>query len=135
MINSVKQAIANKLLEVYPASTIYDEDVPQGFNKPSFLITLTDQDYGKRLNAKYKSKLSFDVAYFSDKSKAEINTDCQNVQLNLLRAFDLIGTLRVLNKKTITTDNVLHLTFDVNYSEIKTEIGVPMQTETTNTNI
>jgi hypothetical protein len=135
MISSVKQAIVNKLLEIYPGATIYDEDVPQGFSKPSFLITLTDHDYGKRLNVIYKSRLSFDVAYLSDKSKAEINTDCQSVQLNLLRMFDLIGTFRVLNKKTITTDNVLHFTFDVNYSEIKTEIGVPMQTETTNTNI
>jgi hypothetical protein len=77
MINDVKQAIVNKLLELYPTYTIYDEDVPQNFKKPSFLVTMIEQNYGKRLNNKYNSTIAFDVAYFSDKGKNEIKSDCQ----------------------------------------------------------
>jgi len=135
MINDVKQAIAYKLLEVFPGYTIYDEDIPQNFKTPSFLITLIEQDYNKRINNKFRSLLSFDVAYFSDKGKTEINNDCQRVQIALLRAFDLIGTYRVVNKQATITDDVLHITFDINVSEIKEEEFAKMQKQTTNTNI
>lgn len=135
MINSIKQAIKNKLLELYPKYTIYDEDVPQNFKKSSFLISLTDQDYNKRLNNKFKSLISFDVAYFSNKRITEIKEDCFDMQVSLFRGFDLIDNYRVLNKQSIITDNVLHFTFDINYSEIREDISDKMQTHETNTNI
>lgn len=134
MINSIRQAIVNKLQETYPGYTIYDDDVPQNFKKQSFLITLIDQDYSKRLNSKYKSLLSFDIAYFS-KLKTDIKADCHEKQIELLREFDLLGTYKVKNKQATIVDNVLHVTFDINYSELKVETSVPMQTQQTNTNI
>ncbi len=133
MISSVKQAIVDKLLECYQGYTIYDEDVPQSFKTPSFLITLIDQEYRKRINDKFDSVLSFDVAYFSDKENTEIKSDCFEVQLNLFRAFDLIGTFRVLNKQAIITDNVLHFTFEIRYSEINDIQYDKMQRQQTNT--
>lgn len=137
MLGNIKQAIVNKIAELYPPPTytIYDEDVAQNFQKPSFLITLIDQDYSKRLNSKYKSLLSFDVAYFSKKKVTEIKEDCLEAQLNLLREFDLIGSYRVLNKQATITDNVLHFTFNVNYSEIKVEEFEKMQQQQTNTSL
>lgn len=135
MINNIKQAIVNKLIELYPGFTIYDEDVPQNFKTQSFLITLIEQDYNKRMNVKYKSLLTFDIAYYSDRGIAETKSDCQRVQLGLLRGFDIIGTFRVLNKQATIIDNVLHVTFDIISSEIKTDVGVPMQTQQTNTNL
>lgn len=137
MINSVKQAIIDKIAELYPRPTytIYDEDVSQRFQKPSFLITLIDQDYSKRLNTKFKSLLSFDVAYFSNKRTTEIKEDCLKVQLNLFRSFDLIGTYRVLNKQATIVDNVLHFTSDINYSEIRKELYAKMQTQQKNINV
>lgn len=121
MINSVKQAIVNKLLELYPGITIYDEDIPQNFKTPSFLITVIDQEYSKRLDNKYKSTINFDVAYFSNKAKTEIKGDCLEVQLRLLRNFDLLNKIRALEKQATITDNVLHLMFKVKYSELKNE--------------
>ena len=136
MISEIKQAIVNKLLEMYPTYTIYDEDVPQNFKTPSFLLTLIEQNYGKRLDNKYNSTVSFDVAYFSDKGKNEVKSDCQAVQVNLLRAFDLVGTFRAQNLQATIVDNVLHITFDVRYSEIKTGEEIPkMQDQVTNTDI
>lgn len=135
MINDIKQAIVDKLLELYPNYTIYDEDIPQDFKTPSFFIALIDQDYSKRLNNKYRSLLSFDVAYFSNEGKTEIKEDCLEVQLNLFRNFDLIGTYRILEKQATITDNVLHFTFNINYSEIITETGTLIETKEVNTNI
>ena len=67
MINNIKQAIGKALADSYPNLTIYDEDVPQKFKTPSFIINVVDMAYQKRLNQKYDGKITFDVAYFSDK--------------------------------------------------------------------
>lgn len=136
MINNVKKAIVNKLVELYPFHTNYDEDVPKNFKTPSFMITLIDQDYNKRLSNRFSSVLSFDIAYFSDKTKEEIKNDCYSVQMNLLRNFDIIGTHRVIEKQSTITDNVLHFTFNVNCSEMLAEQFEKMQDiEDVNTNI
>lgn len=136
MINDVKRAIAMKLNELYPNHTVYDEDVPKNFKTPSFMITLIEQDYNKRLNTRFQSLLSFDVAYFSDRKVEEIKNDCYSVQLDLLRNFDLAGGYRILNKQATITDNVLHFTFNVNYSEMKLEELEKMkEIEELNTNI
>ena len=135
MINEIKQAIAQKIHEQYPSATIYDDDIPQNFRTPSFLVTVIEQNYGKRLANKYNSTVSFDVAYFSDKGKNETNSDCQAVQVNLLRAFELVGTFRAQNLRATIVDNVLHITFDVRYSEIREEEFPKIQEFTSNTNI
>ena len=135
MISEIKQAIAQKIHEIYPSAAIYDEDIPQNFKTPSFLVTVIEQSYGKRLANKYNSTVSFDVAYFSDKGKNETNSDCQAVQVNLLRAFELVGTFRAQNLQATIADNVLHVTFNVSYSELKIEEFAKMQTQTTNTDI
>lgn len=134
MISSIKQAIASRLLELYPGRTIYDEDIPQNFDKPSFIIYLTDQNYSKRMNIKFKSLLSFDIAYFSA-ATLEIRNDCLDVQLKLFRGFDFIETCWTRNKRAATVDNVLHFTFDIETSEIKEELFTKMQQQQTNTNI
>lgn len=135
MISEIKQAIAQKIHEQYPSATIYDEDIPQNFKTPSFLVTVIEQSYGKRLANKYNSTISFDVAYFSDKGKNKIKSDCQAVQVNLLRTLNTLDTFRVQNLQANITDNVLHITFDVSYSEIKTKEFSKMQKQTTNTNL
>lgn len=132
MINEIKQAIAQKIHELYPSAAIYDEDIPQNFKTPSFLVTVIEQSYGKRLANKYNSTVSFDVAYFSDKGKNETKSDCHAVQVNIMRAFDLVGGFRVQNLQATIVDNVLHITFEVSYSELKTNEFVKMQKQTTN---
>ena len=135
MISEIKQAIEQKIHEQYPEATIYDEDIPQNFKTPSFLVTVIEQSYGKRLANKYNSTVSFDVAYFSDKGKNEVKSDCQAVQVDILRAFEFVGSFRIQNKQATIADNVLHITFNVNYSELKIEEFAKMQTQTTNTNL
>ena len=135
MISEIKQVIAQKIQEQYPSATIYDEDIPQNFKTPSFLVAVIEQSYGKRLTDKYNSTVSFDVAYFSNKEKNKIKSDCQAVMVNLIRSFDLMGGFRAQNLQATIVDNVLHITFDVNYSELKIEEFVKMQAQTTKTKI
>ena len=55
---------------------------------------------------------------------------------SLLRAFDLMGGFRAQSLQATIVDNVLHITFDVRYSEIKTCKEIPkMESHTTNTGI
>ncbi|WMJ78499.1 MULTISPECIES: phage tail terminator family protein [unclassified Sedimentibacter] len=134
MIENLKQSIVDKLIELYPEYAVYDEEMPQGTNEKSFFIAITGQDYGKRFNNKFKSSVSFDIAYFSNEEAGKIKADCQNVQISLLRNFDSAGIYRVLNKKAAITDNVLHFTFNVTFYEIREEISDKMQRQQTNTN-
>ena len=134
MISDIRRAIRYKLKVLYPTYERNEENVPQDFTTPAFTIYEIDQEYEKRIGTKYKSRISFDVAYFSGKATTEIKSDCLAVQEVLLREFDLIGTFRVQNKKAKITDDVLHMTFDISYSEMKVETGIPMQTQTTKIN-
>jgi hypothetical protein len=132
MMNEVKQAIKDKLLELYPTGyTIYDEELPAEYSKPSFYLILTNQNYSRRMNNKYTSLLSFDLAYYSNSD--EIRTDCLRIQQSLLQAFNVVGAYRVLNRNAKITDKVLHITFDIRYSEVIQEEVIPMQQQQTNT--
>jgi hypothetical protein len=134
MISEIKQAIKNKLLEIYPTGyTIYDEEIPEDYIKPSLFLTLVNQNYSRRMNNKYTSLLSFDLTYYSNSS--ELRMDCLRVQLDLLRTFDLVGAYRILNKNAKITDNVLHFTFDIRYSEIIKDEIVLMQQQQINTKL
>lgn len=119
MINRIKQAIVNQIINLYPRITIYDEDVPQDFDTPSFFISVVDQDYNKRISNRYSSTLSFDISYFSDQPNTDIKNDCLLVQQNLFRHFDLLHIFRVKEKNANITDNVLHFMFKIKYSEIE----------------
>lgn len=131
----MKEAIEDELKLLFDECTIYDEDKPDNFITPSFLITLTEQVYSKRLNNIYNSSISFDIAYFSNKSITDIKEDCQKVQFILFRGLDLVGGHRILGKKATIVDNVMHFTFNIKFSEILQEDFTKMQSKQTNTKI
>lgn len=139
MINDIQLAIVAKLKELFPDEVRkikrYIDDIPQDFKKPAFILFEVDQDYSKRINNKFDSRITFDLAFFSDKAAPEIKSDCFAIQEVLLRGFDYFGAFKALNKNARITDNVLHMTFDINYSEMKVEASVLMQTQQTNTSI
>lgn len=133
MIVNINKAIAKKLLSLYPNITIYDEKVPQNFKTPSFFISTYDQDYNKRLNNKYKSTINYDISYFpKDVYK---NNEMYEVKTTLLREIRDLDEFRALNIKANITDDVLHIIFDVNYSEMKTSDEIKMQNIKVNENL
>jgi len=121
MIADIQKAIENKISELYPLPTytIYPERSLQKFKEPAFIIKMFENSYGKRLANVYKGTISFDVQYWSNKSGTNLFSDCMSVQETLMRGFDLCSGFRILNKDAKITDNVLHITLDVKYSEIE----------------
>jgi len=132
MINEIITAILHKLKELYPECKQHIDNIPPDFMAPAFVICITGQDYTKCLNNRYKARISFDLAYYSDKAEQEIRSDCLSVQETLLRYFDTIGPFKAVNKNARITDNVLHMTFDVNYSEMRIETSALMQSQKIN---
>jgi hypothetical protein len=126
MVNEIKQAIANILHELFPNAEIYDEDVPQGFKTPSFLIIVVESSYKKAIDEKYNASVSFDLAYFPER-EYESKNECYEVSQNILRAFDVLNSYKVTNKTSSITDNVLHVKFTVKYREIKTSQSEKMR--------
>lgn len=134
MVSSINDEVKNKLLSLYPGITIYDEKVPQKFKTPSFFISIYDQDYEKRLNTKYESTISYDVSYFPNEEYNK-NNEMYIVQENLIREFRDMDTFRALNIKANITDDVLHIMFDVKYSEELITNETKMNNLNTNTGI
>jgi hypothetical protein len=139
MIQKIKEAISNKLLELYTDITIYDEEIPQeGENspivKPYFLITLTSQGYTKLLSNKSKVELAFDVTYYSNQSTG-IKNDCIQVGQALLTNFESLQDYRALRKKVEVKENVMHFTFSLQYLEMKMETPIFMNKKEVKTNI
>lgn len=139
MIQKIKEAISNKLLELYTDITIYDEEIPQGeenspLEKPYFLITLTSQGYTKLLSSKSKVELAFDVTYYSNQSTG-IKNDCIQVGQTLLTNFESLQDYRVFGKKVEVKENVMHFTFSLQYLEMKMETPIFMNKKEVNTNI
>lgn len=133
MIVNINKSIVRKLLSLYPNITIYDEKVPQNFKTPSFFISTYDQDYNKRLNNKYKSTINYDISYFpNDVYK---NNEMYEVRTTLLREVRDLDEFRALNIKSNITDDVLHIMFDVNYSEMKISEEIKMQNIKVNENL
>ncbi len=131
MISELKAAITSKLLEVFPTGyTVYEEDLPETIVKPAFLIQITNQSYDKQTSSRYVSDISFDLSYFSD--KAGLRADCIQVQEKLLRAFDAVDTFRVIKRNAKITEQILHFTFDIRYSEILQEDQSLMQQQQIN---
>jgi hypothetical protein len=137
MISDIRTAILQKVQTEYPLLSYkyYKDDIPQKFATPSFFISLFDHEYSKRISNTYSGTLSFDLAFYSEKSTSIIKSDLVEKQEVLMKLLDITGTFKILNKNAKITDNVLHITFDVKYSELKEEDFTAMQSQTTNTNI
>lgn len=118
MVDDIIAAVETQLKTICP--TVYRFYQPQKFTTPSFLISVTDQDYGRLLCGSFAGKISLDVQYFSGAKSVDIKAiraDCVSMQETLLHEFNLIGGFRCINKDARITDNVLHFTFDIKYRE------------------
>lgn len=137
MINSIETAVLKALQVDYPLTIYkyYIDNIPQDYVKPAFFLKVIDTVYDKRLDKKYRSTVTFDLSYYSDLYDEDVIAECINIQISILRILDFAGIYKILNKNARITDNVLHVTFDVAYSEMVTETGTAMQSQTTNTNI
>lgn len=52
MGEDLKVAIRAKLTELFPEVTIYEEDLPEGYQKPAFLVTTANAVAGRGLGGR-----------------------------------------------------------------------------------
>lgn len=136
MINDIRQAIAEKLLQLYPDYICYTEEVPQDINPPAFSIMVVEHEYAKQLNTRFKGRISFEVTYYPSNASTGLLSDCINVQEVLMRNFNSIGNLRVNNRKAQIKENKLHLVIEFIYIEvIAEEQEATMRSQTTKTHL
>lgn len=119
-----KRVMINKLyvditaaLKVIKPYTVYKEDIPQDFRKPSFLISFYGQNPSRGINGRLKNKVNVDISYYpedGDNAKEE----CWSVGQDLSRELHVTG-FKIKNRKLKIEDHVLHFMFDVDYQEYR----------------
>lgn len=134
MIDELYQSISVGLKPVKDC-TVYREDVPQNFKKPSFMVTIYEQNPSRGINGRLKNEVNMDILYFPEnKGKAELQEECWNVGQALAREFAVPG-FKIKNRNLKIEDYVLHFMFDVDYREYNDSPGVKMRTQTIDTNL
>ena len=114
MISKLYQNIAAGLKQIR-LCTVYREDVPQGFKKPSFMIVFYDQSTKPGINGCLNHFTRVDVHYFPE-DKSGVNEECMEIEQTLAREFRL-KDFKIKNRNFNITDGVLHFLFDVDYRE------------------
>ena len=134
MINELYQGV-NAGLKLVKDCTVYREEVPQNFKKPSFLVMIYEQNPSRGINGRLKNEVNMDILYFPEnKGKAELQEECWSVGQALAREFAVPG-FKIKNRNLKIEDYVLHFMFDVDYREYKDSPGVKMRTQTIDTNL
>ncbi|KGI42509.1 phage tail terminator family protein [Clostridium tetani] len=120
-IDDLRIGINNALDKEFPNTTIYNEEIKQGFGEPCFFIKVLNSAQDKELNIRYKKNVYFDIHYFSDKE--DINSDCNNMADRLYDLLEYIQVGNSLYRSTNMTheviDGVLHFFSQFNYHVIK----------------
>lgn len=126
MINKLYTGIAAGLKSVKNC-TVYQDDVPQNFSKPSFLISIYDFGSSKSLNRKVKSDISIDIMYFPENEQTDgAKEECWAIAQGMNRIFS-IQDFKIKNRNMKIEDGVLHYMFDVQYKEYKEVADNTMQ--------
>lgn len=138
MVESLYKAIAAECRSSVPElKKIYRDNIPQNMEFPCILVEIVETTAKRRLSERQRIKQNFDVQYFPGDESENRRKECEKVKQEMLRRFDVISadgiSFYVRSKSASIVDDVLHLMFDVTYTEYE-EKEVPKMEEM-NTNI
>lgn len=130
MINEIIKGIAISLGTAFPDVTVYDDQIRQSFDEPSFYIKDVTTNQSQIIGNRYMRRMSLDVHYFPE-SEVEPMNEIRTVVEGLYQALEYIGepgsVLRGINMSHQVYDDVLHFLVDYNTTLIKEEApGDPM---------
>lgn len=127
MTYAIKQAIANRLTELYPKIIVYDEKVSQ-LNEGGFFIYIKKHDYEKQFSNRYKSIVLVEVEYYP--STEQKMHEMEEVKLTIFKAFDLVEGFRVQGKTANITEDRLYINMAIKYTELENTESILMQAMT-----
>lgn len=138
MVESLYKAIAAECRSSVPElKKIYRDNIPQNMEFPCILVKITETTANRRLSERQRIKQNFDVQYFPGDESENRRKECEKVKQKMLRRFDVVSadgiSFYVRNKNASIVDDVLHLLFDVTYTEYEKK-EIPKMEEM-NTNI
>ena len=138
MVESLYKAIAAECRSSVPElKKIYRDNIPQNMEFPCILVEIVETTANRRLSKRQRIKQNFDVQYFPGDESENRRKECEKVKQKMLRYFDVISadgiSFYVRSKNASIVDDVLHLMFDVTYTEYEKK-EVPKMEEM-NTNI
>lgn len=138
MVESLYKAIAAECRSSVPElKKIYRDNIPQNMEFPCILVEIMETTANRRLSERQRIKQNFDVQYFPGDESENRRKECEKVKQKMLRRFDVVSadgiSFYVRNKNASIVDDVLHLLFDVTYTEYEKK-EIPKMEEM-NTNI
>ena len=138
MVESLYKAIAAECRSSVPElKKIYRDNIPQNMEFPCIFVEIVETTAKRRLSERQRIKQNFDVQYFPGDESENRRKECEKVKQEMLRHFDVISadsvSFYVRDKNASIVDDVLHLMFDVVYTEYE-EKEIPKMEEM-NTNI
>lgn len=109
-------AIANQLNRLFPEIPIYDEEVPQNFQTPSFYVYQESSTLNNHLMNRDKRFIRLGIMYSPDENKP-INEQCRQVETIILNSFRYIDDIQcnVFGLETQMEDKMLSIRFKVRY--------------------
>lgn len=109
-------AIANQLNRLFPEIPIYDEEVPQNFQTPSFYVYQESSTLNNHLMNRDKRFIRLGIMYSPDENKP-INEQCRQVETIILNSFRYIDDIQcnVFELETQMEDKMLSIRFKVRY--------------------
>ena len=118
----IRQEVIKQLDSLYPKIPIYGEEVPQGFEEPSFFVKVLDGSRDQQLDMRYIHEVSIDIHYFTTSNK-----DAEGMANNLYEQMEVLEGIKIKGKnmRHEVSDQVLHFFIDYKVHLMKDAIQYP----------
>lgn len=78
--------------------TIYTDEIPQGFAKPSFGVMFLSLTQSRRIDGRWFVSALFDISYFTDKGRVDASSQALKTQW-AMKDITLVNGNRILGKE------------------------------------
>lgn len=116
-IKDIITAISIKLDQVFGEGyTIYDDEIPQGFKTPAFLILFLNLENIRQISGRWRVNTLFNIQYFPKNGRSEASSIALKAQqalsqIELLNGSIMLGT----NANSEIIDGVAHNFINFNF--------------------
>ena len=122
ILDDVIKGISTTIINSFPGSEIYVNEIQQGFKEPCFFIKMLKLDEKQVIGERYFRRYFFDVRFYPDKNKK--NQSIWGVADKLQDILEMINTpeqhlLRGTDRNAVVEDDVLHYFVSYNMFVIK----------------
>ena len=130
MINTLIEAISDKLLSLYEDAVIYTEEIPQNFITPSFYIRCINHSDDILLSDNRRKSTTFDIVYFPAENSLTAQEEMNNVLAVLAENMHFIDAGdKVIKAYDVTTnkDEELHYIVTYKFIALKDNENIKME--------